>query len=74
MHERDKRYGKHLIRRNIDTHNFIHPQALPHTPTTSLRNFAGYTHIWVIPCEKSEKNMSDFFWIFDLKSQKYKLF
>ena len=29
----------------------------------------------VIPCEKSEKKMTDFFfWIFDFKSQKYQLF
>ena len=27
--------------------------------------------LWVIPCEKSEKNMTDFFLVFDLKSQKY---
>ena len=30
MHNRDKRYGKHQMRRNIETHNLIHPQALPH--------------------------------------------
>ena len=28
----------------------------------------------VIPCEKSEKNMTDFFLVFDFKSQKYKVF
>jgi hypothetical protein len=26
---------------------------------------------WVIPCQKSEKNMTDFFLVFDFKSQKY---
>ena len=26
---------------------------------------------WVIPCEKSEKNMTDVFLVFDFKSQKY---
>ena len=28
----------------------------------------------VIPCEKSKKTQLIFFWIFDLKSPKYKLF
>ena len=36
------------MRRNIETHNFIHPQALPHPPTTSLRDFAGYTRIYIL--------------------------
>ena len=42
------------------------------------RTFSGsntmYGHVykwWVIPCEKSEKKMTKFFWIFDLKSLKY---
>ena len=30
--------------------------------------------MWVIPCAKSEKNMTDFFLVFDIKSQKYLVF
>ena len=42
MHNRDKRYG------NIETHNFIHPQALPQPPTTTPRDFAGYTRFYIL--------------------------
>ena len=35
------------MRRNKETHNFIHPQALPHPPTTSPRDFAGYTRFYI---------------------------
>ena len=48
MHNRDKRYGKPEMRRNIETHKFIHPQALPHSPTTSPRDFAGHTRFYIL--------------------------
>ena len=35
-HNIDKYDGKHEIRKNIETHNFIHPQALPHPPPPAL--------------------------------------
>ena len=40
--EMHKWLWKCITETNIETHNFIHPQALPHTPTTS--NFL-YTEI-----------------------------
>ena len=36
------------MRRNIETHNFINPQALPHPPTTSPRDFAGYIYFYIL--------------------------
>ena len=48
MHNGDKRYGKQLMRRNKKPHNFIHPQSLPHPPTTSPRDFSGYTHFCIL--------------------------
>ena len=41
------------------THIFIHPQALPHPPTTTPRNFVGYKRISVLNLD----NSGDILWV-----------
>ena len=48
------------MRRNIENHNFIHPQAFPHPPTTSPRDFAEYTRFYILKFKVKDRKAKNF--------------
>ena len=63
-------YAFYATEKNFKLYTFLQLKTSTHLKQAIIK----YCHIWVIPCEKSVKKTTIFFWIFDLTSQKYQLF